>query len=163
MHPKLTAILTLITIGILGTPSAQASSVIGVVKPNQAVKQGLQVNVSRTIDKNLQQYAFTVEIIAKNTELPDQFSTSLSIHHVTSHGESLNPLRKVPCSKRDGLRPTGGHRRITCNFTVPIQAIANPELVFLFDVPVVLKSNGKSIGMPSSSMSYFPLKIAVRP
>ncbi len=155
MNRQITTILTLFTIGILGTPAAQASSVISIVKPNQVVKQGLQVNVSRTIDKNPQQYAFTVEIIANHTELPDQFSTSLSTHHVTSHGESLNPLRKVPCSKRD--------RRITCNFTVPIQAIANPELVFLFDVPVVLKSNGKSIAMPSSSMSYFPLKIAVRP
>jgi hypothetical protein len=149
MHPKLTAILTLIMIGVLGTPSAQASSVISIVKPNQVVKQGLQVNVSRTIDKNPQQYAFTVEIIAKNTELPDQFSTSLSIHHVTSHWESLQGLRQIPCGKHD--------RHITCNFTVPIKAIENPELVFLFDVPVVMKANGKSIAMPSSSMSYFPL------
>jgi hypothetical protein len=149
MKRELTAILTLLTIGILSTPSAQASSVIGVVKPNQAVKQGLQVNVSRTIDKNPQQYAFTVEIIAKNAELPDRVSTSLSIHHLTSHGESLQGLRQIPCRTHN--------RRITCNFTVPVQAIANPELVFLFDVPVVLKSNGKSIAMPSRSMSYFPL------
>jgi hypothetical protein len=157
MKPKITALLTIFTIGILSTPAAQASSVIGVVKPNQAVKQGLQVNVSRTIDKNPQQYAFTVEIIANNTELPDRFSSSLSIHHMTRHGESLQGLRQVLCRKHDGLRPTGGHRRITCNFTVPIKATQNPELVFLFDVPVVLKSNGKSIAMPSSSMSYFPL------
>jgi hypothetical protein len=157
MHPRLTAILILLAIGILGTPSAQASSVIGTITPNQPVKQGLQVNVSRSIDKNPQQYAFTVEIIAKNTELPGQFSTSLSIYHVTSHGESLQGLRQIPCGRHDGLRPTGGHRRSTCNFTVPIKAIANPELVFLFDVPVVVKSNGKSIAMPSSSMSYFPL------
>jgi hypothetical protein len=149
MHPRLVAILTLLTIGILGTPSAQASSVIGTITPNQPVKQGLQVNVSRSIDKNPQQYAFTVEIIAENTKLPDRFSTSLSIHHVTSHGESLQGLRQIPCGKHD--------RHITCNFTVPIKAIENPELVFLFDVPVVMKANGKSIAMPSSSMSYFPL------
>jgi hypothetical protein len=158
MKRQLTAILTLLTIGILGTSAAQASSVIGTITPNQPVKQGLQVNVSRSIDKNPQQYAFTVEIIANNTELPDRFSTSLSIHHVTSHGESLQGLRQIPCGRHDGLRPTGGHRRITCKFTVPMKATQNPELVFLFDVPVVVKSNGKSIAMPSSSMSYFPLK-----
>jgi hypothetical protein len=150
-----TMLPTLLALSILGTPSAQASSVIGTITPNQPVKQGLQVNVSRTIDKNPQQYAFIVEITAKNTELPDQFSTSLSIHHVTSHGESLQGLRQIPCGRHD--------QRITCNFTVPMKATQNPELVFLFDVPVVLKSNGKSIAMPSSSMSYFPLKIAVRP
>jgi hypothetical protein len=149
MNRQSTAILILIATGILGTPAAQASSVIGTITPNQPVKQGLQVNVSRTIDKNPQQYAFTVEIIAKNTELPDQFSTSLSIHHVTSHGESLQGLRQIPCGR--------SNRRITCNFTVPMKATQNPELVFLFDVPVVLKSNGKSIAMPSSSMSYFSL------
>jgi hypothetical protein len=155
MKQQFIAILTLITIGILGTPSAQASSVISTITPNQPVKQGLQINVSRTIDKNPQQYAFIVEIIAKNTELPDQFSTSLSIHHVTSYGESLQGLRQIPCGRNN--------RRITCNFTVPMKATQNPELVFLLDVPVVVKSNGKSIAMPSSSMSYFPLKIAVRP
>jgi hypothetical protein len=149
MKQELTAILTLLTIGILGSLAAQASSVVTPVKPNQAVKQGLHINASRTIDKNPQQYAFTVEIIAKNTELPDQFSTSLSIHHVTSHGESLKGLRAVPCGRHN--------RHVTCNFTVPMKATQNPELVFLFDVPVVVKSNGKSIGMPSSSMSYFSL------
>jgi hypothetical protein len=155
MHPRLTAILILLAIDILGTPSAQASSVIGTITPNQPVKQGLQFDVKREIDKNPQKYAFIVEIIAKNTELPDRFSTSLSIHYVTSHGESLQGLRQIPCGRHD--------QRITCNFTVPMKATQNPELVFLFNVPVVLKSNGKSIAMPSSSMSYFPLKIAVRP
>jgi hypothetical protein len=149
MHPRLTAILMLVSIGLLGTPAAHASSVIGVVQPNQSVKQGLQFNVTRTIDKNPQQYAFTVEILAKNTELPDRFSGSLNIHHATSHGESFKGLRAVPCGKHD--------RQIICNFTVPIKGIENPELVFLFDVPVVMKANGTSIAMPSSSMSYFPL------
>jgi hypothetical protein len=142
MHQKIAAILTLFTIGFLTTPTAQASSVIGVVQPNQPVKQGLQFNVTRKIDKNPQQYQFTIEIIPQNTQLPEQFSTSLSLHHVTSHGESIAGLRAIPCEQRD--------RHILCNFTVPIKATQNPELVFLLDVPVVIQRNGRAIAMPSS-------------
>ena len=155
MHRHLSALLILLATGITGIPTAQASSILAPVIPNQPAKQGWQFNVKRTIDKNPQQYDFIVEIVSQNTPLPDHFSAALSLHKVTSHGESIEPLRVVPCA------PTP--HRIRCHFTAPIKATQNPELFFLLDMPVVIQRNGKSIAMPSTNMLYFPLKNAVSP
>jgi hypothetical protein len=153
MHPHRTALLTLFTTGILGISTAQASSILAPVIPNQPVNQGWQFNVQRQIDKNPQQYQFTVEIIPQNVPLPAPFSAALSLHKVTPHGESIEPLRAVPCEQTP--------QRIRCHFTAPIKATHTPELVFLLDMPVVIQRNGKSITMPSTNMLYFPLKNAV--
>jgi hypothetical protein len=150
MKQQITAILTLLTIGILGTPSAQALSTFVPVRPNQPVEQGFEFNVKRSIDKNPQQYRFIVEIMAKNAKFWGTPNSSLAIHQ-TRYGESLNSLRATPCHHEK--------QRITCNFTVPIKDTRNPELVFL----LTLGDGNSNDHPPAFDNFYFPLKTAVTP
>jgi hypothetical protein len=135
---QLTAILTLIAIGILGTPAAQAKSIALPVKPNQP-DGGLQFDVKRAIDKNPKQYRFIVDIISTDkTAIPDGFQASLAWGAPSG--------RSIPCTRQDD-------RHITCPFTVPIKAVQNPRLIFFYSAPVV--------GVPVTDMRYFPLKNSV--
>ncbi len=124
MNRQLPAMLTLLTIGLLGTPAAQALATFSEIQPNQSKTAGLQFQVTRTIDKNPKQYRFTVAITQDSGRLEDDFSTSLSIYHTTKQSASLKGIRNIPCRRHD--------QRITCNFTVPTKAVQNPELVFSF-------------------------------
>jgi hypothetical protein len=152
MKRELTTILTLLTIGILGTPAAQALATFNFVKPNQSMKHGvIGFNVTRAIDKNPKQYRFTVEITSNNGKLRDDFSASLSIYHTTKQSVSLNGIRNTPC--------IGSEQSIICNFTVPIKDAQNPELVFSFSPD----GNARTRYHMGSGLDnfYFPLKTAV--
>jgi hypothetical protein len=138
MKRQLTAILTLLTIGILGTPAAQGRSIAVPVKLNQP-DGGLQFNVKRAIDKNPKQYRFTVDIRSTGkTAIPDGYRASLAW--------GARSDRSVPCTRQDD-------RHITCPFTVPIKAVQNPRLLFFYSAPVV--------GELVTDMRYFPLKNSV--
>jgi hypothetical protein len=146
MHQKIAAILTWFTIGLLGTPAAHARSISLLVKPNQPELGGLQFNVKRTIDKNPQQYHFTVDIISKDWKILDGFTASLAWGGPSG--------RSITCKRQDD-------RHLTCPFTVPIKAVQNPRLVFFYSGQGFSVVQGKQIPAPYVDMRYFPLKNAV--
>jgi hypothetical protein len=143
MKQQLTAILTLITIGILGTSAAQARSIALPVKPNQPYG-GLQFNVQRAIDQNPKQYRFTVDIRSTaKTAIPDGYTASLAWGAPSG--------RSIPCTRQDD-------RHLTCQFTVPIKAVQNPRLIFFYTAPGFSTVDGKQIPAPFTDMRYFSLK-----
>jgi hypothetical protein len=146
MKQQLTAILTLLTIGILGTPAAQAKSIALPVKPNQP-DGGLQFDVKRAIDKNPKQYRFTVDIRATDaTAIPDGYTAALAWGAPSG--------RSIPCTRQND-----GH--VTCKFTVPIKAIQNPRLVFFYTAPGFSIVRGERVPEMYVDMRYFSLKTAV--
>jgi hypothetical protein len=152
MHQKIAGILTLFTIGLLGTPAAQALGLTYDLQPNQSRQHGYQVNVKHTIDKNPKQYYFTVEITPKKLKLPSRYQAALSLHRIRTQGrsttESIATLREIVCQSSD---------RLVCNFTVPIQATQNPDLVFSFDAPFT-ELDGTESRPPSASIGIFSFK-----
>jgi predicted RND superfamily exporter protein len=155
MKHQLTAILTLLTIGI-GAPVAQALGLTYDLQPNQPKQNGYQVKVKHTIDKHPKQYHFTVEITPKQLKLPSRYHAALSLHKFTTQGssttESVATLREVVCQSAD--------RRLVCHFTVPIQATQNPDLGFSFSAPFT-QLDGTEFRPPSATIGFFSLKSLV--
>ncbi len=158
MKQLLPAISTLLTIGILGTPAAQALGLTYDLQPNQPRQNGYQVDVKYTIDRNPQQYAFTVKITPKKLKLPQRYQAALSLHKTTASGtsttESVADLREITCQSND--------RQLVCRFTVPIKATQNPDLGFSFCAPFT-QLDGTEFRLPSANIGFFSLKNLVNP
>lgn len=134
---------------IINSSTLNAASVVQFVQPNKRVPQGWQFEVNRTQDRNPVQSKFKVEIIPKNAQIPVSFTVSLSLVQIKREEILIKSIRKLNCSTK---------QTIVCNFTVPNEALKNPNLAFVLNVPVMVNRNGKLMPMPSSSLLYFQLK-----
>ena len=135
---------------ISNTHNAHALSTIAQIQINKPIQQGYQFDVKRRNDRNPQQYAFSVDITLKQITFPHRYNTFLGLIHLEKMSATIKRLRKVPCKAQVN--------HVLCDFTVPKQALANPELGFIFEVPVFVEMNGTFRAMPSTDFRFFRLK-----
>ncbi|NEQ25143.1 MAG: hypothetical protein F6K28_39895 [Microcoleus sp. SIO2G3] len=124
-----------------------AASTTMQVVPNQTVERGLQFNVERRIDGNTDQSEFVIDIIAKNSSLPEVGYTSTSVIEVEPNGFSSHSQHDVNCMTKAA--------QIHCAFTVSEQRLQNRNLSFWLSIPTQLDSKGDVV--PSISLLYFRL------
>jgi hypothetical protein len=129
---------------------SKARSLVKAVLPNQPVQQGLQVEVSRIANRKLSRSDFTVEVIAKETQLPSEFTATLSSVQIEDAGMTINGIRQLDCTT---------DKTVLCRFIVSDEMLLEtPDLGFVLTIPVISELNGKRIPMPSADTLYFNLK-----
>ncbi|MBD2091704.1 hypothetical protein H6F67_17815 [Microcoleus sp. FACHB-1515] len=124
-----------------------AASTAMQVVPNQMMENGLEFNVERRIDRNLDQSEFTIDVVTKDSSFPEVGYTFLSTFEVKPNGFSSYGHRDVNCITEAA--------RMHCAFTVSDQELQNQNLSFLLSIPTRLDPNGNVV--PSISLLYFRL------